>query len=377
MAVPALPGPLLIALAATPAPAPCAEAAGPAEIALPAGTRLRAAPDASAPPVAVFDADVTLPVLSRCGEFAEVRWEGLRGWAKPGDDQGPDLDRSAPLPDASRLARVRDAMRPLGHEARLGPWRLLTDVAKGELVGLELVAAHLAETWRARYGADADAVPGQSIAIFSSEARYRVFAQADGSRLLTTRGHAGGGLAAFAAGRNALETRVALVHELTHLLDRNAFGDRLPAWVDEGMAEDLAWCRVDSAGRLEPGTLDVYQLERGQPPVAVERSGPQVTAESWLESARRGRLLPLATLTAPDGRLFESASARRDAVTECAMLVRFCLATPERAEKFRAFLRAIPLGGAIDGKALAASLGQEEAALSKTFLEWLRGLPPR
>lgn len=363
--------PLLGALVATPAPTPCAPSAGSGEIGVAAGARLRAAPEASAPSVAVVDADVTLPVTARCGAFSEVRWGGVRGWVRPDDTSGPSLERAARTPDASRLAGARNAMRPLGREARLGPWRLLTDVATGELTGLDAVALNLADAYRSRTGLPAGPGPDQAVVIYASDTRYRAFAEADGSPMLGTRGHAGAGLAAFAMGRNPLETRVVLVHELTHLLSRNALGEKIPAWLDEGLAEDLAWCRVDAAGRLQPDTLDLREQTRGgASTTAVERSGPRVTVDGWLGSARAGRIPPLAALLAPESRFFTDRGARRDAATASGMLVRWCLAEPARAEMFREFLRAVSLGGAADSRALAASLGLDEATLSKKYLEW-------
>ena len=59
------------------------------------------------------------------------------------------------------------------------------------------------------------------------------------------------------------------------------------------------------------------------------------------------------------------------------MLVRFCLAEPGRAARFKEFLRVVGLQGAGDGKALAASMDLDEAALSKQFSEWVGGLTLR
>lgn len=364
--------PLLGALAATPGPTPCAPSAGTGEVGVAAGARLRAAPAASAPSVAVVDADVTLPVTARCGAFAEVRWGGVRGWVRPGDTSGPSLERAARTPDAARLAAAYNAMRPLGRDTRLGPWRLVTDVATGELRGLDAVALNLADAYRSRTGLPTAPGPDQAVVIFASDTRYRAFARADGSPMLGTRGHAGAGLAAFAMGRNPLESRVILVHELTHLLSRNALGEAIPAWLDEGLAEDLGWCRVDAAGRLQPDTLDLHEGTRGSGTAAVlERSGPRVTADAWRERARAGRIPPLAAVLAPESRLFSDPGARRDAATASGLLVRWCLAEPARAETFREFLRAVSLRGAADFRALAASLGLDEATLSKRFLEWV------
>lgn len=277
--------------------------------------------------------------------------------------------------DAARLAKARDAMRPLGRETSLGPWRLLTDAAIGELTGLDAVAQNLAEAYRARYGLAAGPGPGQAVVIYASDTPYRTFARSDGSPMLAARGHAGGGLAVFALGHNQLETRLVLVHELTHLLSRSALGEKLPAWLDEGLAEDLAWCRVDAAGRLQPDTLDVREERPAPEEVGAPReSGPRAIVDDWLKRARAGRIAPLAAILAPESRLFADLAARRDATTASAMLIRWCLAEPARSAAFREFLKAVSQGGPADANALAAALGTDAPGLQREFLQHLRDL---
>jgi hypothetical protein len=281
---------------------------------------------------------------------------------------------AAKAADPARLGKARDAMRPLGRETLLGPWRLLTDVATGELNGLSAVAAHLPEAFVARYSLPAAPGPSQAVVIFASDVRYRVFAAADGRRVIGTQGHAGAGLAAFPVGQTLLDTRVALVHGLARLLSQAALGEGLPEWLDEGLAEDLAWCRADDAGRLQPDTLDVFETRRGAPAIGIERTGPRVTAEEWLLRARAGRVPPLPAILSRDSRLFDNPGARGDAATASAMLVRWCLAEPRRAEAFRGFLTSVARGCPGDLDALAAALGMETRDLQENFFQWLKRL---
>ena len=286
---------------------------------------------------------------------------------------------AAPAPpkesvDMARLAKVRDAMRPLGRETVLGPWRLLTDVAAGELNGLGPVASHLPEAFSARYSLPAAPGPGQAVVIFASDVRYRAFAAADGYPIVGTLDHAGAGLAAFTAGVTVSETRVALVHGLTRLLARSALGETLPGWLDEGIAGDLAWCEVDAAGRLMPDTTDVFEVRRVAPAPAVEKRGPRVTTDEWLFRARSGRVPPLTAVAAKDSRLFANPGARGDAATASAMLVRWCLAEPARAAAFRGFLASVSRGGAGDLDALAAALGTGTRELQDGFFKWVKTL---
>jgi hypothetical protein len=272
----------------------------------------------------------------------------------------------------ARLVKVRDAMRPLGRETLLGPWRLVTDVAAGDLSGLAPVAARLPEAFTARYSLPAAPGPDQTVVIFASDVRYRVFAAADGHPAAGAMGHAGSGLAAFTAGLTVSETRVALVHGLTRLLARSALGETLPAWLDEGLAADLAWCAVDADGRLQPDTIDVFELRRAAPATGTERRGPRVAVDEWLARARTGRIPPLAAVAAPGSQLFASPGARGDAETESAMVVRWCLAETARAEAFRGFLASVARGGSGDLKALAAALGTDAPALQASFFAWLK-----
>ena len=284
---------------------------------------------------------------------------------------------AAPAPEAgsadvARLAKARDAMRPLGRETVLGPWRLLTDVASGELNGLGAVVSHLPEAFSARYSLPAAPGPGQAVVIFASDVRYRAFAAADGYPVVGTLGHAGAGLAAFPAGQIVSETRVALVHGLTRLLAQMALGPTLPGWLDEGLATDLAWCEVDAAGRLVPDTIDLFEVRRAAPATAVEKRGPRVTADEWLARARAGHVAPLSAVAATDSRLFANPGARADAATASAMLVRWCLAEPARAAAFRGLLASVSRGGAGDLNALAAALGTGTRELQESFSRWLK-----
>lgn len=363
---------LTLALAATPAPSPCATP-GPKAVTLPAGTRLRTAPDPEAHSLAVLDAELTLDAATWCGAWAEVRWEGLHGWARPGDTAGPSLERTPRVPDDARLKRVVRAMQPVGREGRLGPWRLLTDAAGAQLTALDAVASHLTEAYRARYALDAEAAPWQTVALFSDARQYKAFAAEEDLLTRGVAGHAGAGLAALALSWRPLESRVVVVHELTHLLTRTALGEAPPAWIDEGLSEDLAWCRVDGKSRLELGTLD-DATSAPSDSAPRTRWGPQLTVETFAARARAGRIPALASLLSPGSRLFLESSARRDASTAAALLVRWCLAEPGRAERFRAFLRAAALGGRTDLAALSDALGLRAEDVQKDYLSWVRSL---
>ncbi len=132
---------------------------------------------------------------------------------------------------------------------------------------------------------------------------------------------------------------------------------------------------MDASGRLLPDTLDVGETTRSSATRVVrERSGPRLTVEEWLPRARAGRLPPLPLLLLPESPLFADPVERRDAATASAMLIRWCLADPVRAEAFREFLTAVSLGGAGGASALAAALGTDAPGLEKAFVKHIRGL---
>jgi hypothetical protein len=285
-------------------------------------------------------------------------------------------DAPAPGPSPARLDRAARLLGPAGRESTLGPWRLFTDVADVPLLEqLGRVAARLPESYRARFGLDAEPRPGAALVLFARDASYREFtADTTEIRTLATRGHAGGGLAAAVAGTAPGETVPVVVHELAHLLTHEAFAHPPPPWIDEGLSEDLAWCRADAKGGLLFGTFDAVTTARPMGGgVGRTAGGPRPTVDEFRERARTGRRPALSALLAPDTRLFSDADTRRDAYTAAGLLVRFLLAgDPARAERFRVFLRAATLGAPAELDDLAAAAGADAKSFEKEFWSFVR-----
>jgi hypothetical protein len=287
-------------------------------------------------------------------------------------------DAPAPGPDPARLERAAALLGPARREGALGPWRLFTDLADSPaLRELASVAARLPEAYRARFGLDAEARPREAVVLFAREESYLAFA-GDRQELGTkaTPGHAGGGLAAAAAGAALGETRPVVVHELSHLLTQEAFARPAPPWIEEGLSEDLGWCRVDKDGRLLFGTLEVASSTRyvGDT-VRRTTAGPRATVDGFAVHARAGRVPTLSALLEPGTKLFSEPGTRRDAYTEAGLLVRFLLGRDSgRAERFRVFLRAAALGAPAGLEDLAAALGTSSTELEKEYVRFLRGL---
>lgn len=367
------------------------------QIRVEAGDRLHRAPAARSPVLTSFTAATELPVLERRGDWARVRYASWKGWVRLGgtaavDEAGLGEDFPATWatftgPDPEHLERARAL---LAHERRLslGPYELLTDVTDDPLLGeLAGVAARLPEAFQRRYGLAAAAGAGETVVLYASDAAYRAYAgNEEGLAELESSGHAFGGLAVLAAGdRRRDEVRSLLVHELTHLLSYRALGPRLPSWLAEGLAEDLAYCRARRTGELELGSLDVWRSIRSETAVDARgrlqsvvvrtRGGPELALEElrgrWEKADRPSFAtlleMPYQDFTVPEGRPIHYPMS--------AFLVRYLLASEELADRFRGFLAALARGDEGDGEALLSHLGVGWEDLETGFSEWLFGIP--
>jgi hypothetical protein len=230
---------------------------------LQAGTRLHAQPDRTSEVWLTLDTFASLPVLERrTDSWIRVRVGTRQGWAVL--DESSRLDRpplgNAPAPvkalpgrppDPLRLERALQAMHPFetGSSKRtLGPYPLYTDLRDTEprdralLRRLDEAASRVEEAYRRRYGLDPVGESAAAVVLFRALEDYRRYQAHEASiASLPSHGHAGHGLAVLYRGdRSDAEVTATLLHELTHLLNRRGIGPALPAWLDEGLAEDLA-----------------------------------------------------------------------------------------------------------------------------------------
>ena len=115
---------------AAPKARPCAPAAPGETVDVPEGTRLYSKPSHGGISLAMVDVDLALPVRSRCDEWVEVVYDGLRGYALPGDAYVPPLDIGVTASVGvtadsfeERLGDARTSMRGFAREAPMGPGR--------------------------------------------------------------------------------------------------------------------------------------------------------------------------------------------------------------------------------------------------------------
>ncbi len=400
------------------APAPCAPAAPGEALEVPEGTRLYSKPSHAGDSLVMVDADLTLPVRMRCGAWVEVVYDGLRGYVLPGDAYIPPLDIGVTASVGvtansfdERLGDARSAMKDKARETTLGPWTALTDAAAKDLEPLARVAAHLADGFTERYGLKVDPPGEQAIALFTNLKDYRAFLEAGGyanaSRTrvggvdLSARSNVEGGIVASSLRDGPKLARIHLVHELTHLLQRRAFPGPLPRWLSEGMAEDLAWCRVDDSGRLDLGSIQGLFFMKAGVRIDVDSQGPSAALEDYVRMLRNAPLehgslhkaTPLADVLATNqaylgavqGGFLRGVSRR--VVTAAGLFVRFLLdgerdLTPNgrrygetkmgtRARRFRDFLASAAAGGPSSSEALFGALDADPAALEHLFDDWV------
>ena len=345
---------------------------------LEAETALHQEPAARSPVLVRLDFAAELPVLERRGGWARVRSGGLAGWVA--------LDPAAEAEAGPWLRATGAAGR------KLGPYALYTDVAGERLLGeLSRLATKLPELFRRRFGVAAEPGGDEAVVLYADEASYRAFVEdeADPS-LLDSAGRATDGLAVLYAGdRLPGELRSVLVHEIVHLLTYRALGNDLPPWLAEGLAEDLAYCRVSRTGELLLGSIDTWKASRAVP-VLDPRGRPSMGFESTIsgpglalkrlrnEWSAPGRPA-LADLLALSETEFMASDRRTLHYAMSGFWVRYLLAddpSPERADAFRSFLAAVARGEAVDAVRLRDRLGASWEELEAGWGRWMRGNGP-
>jgi Bacterial SH3 domain len=356
-----------------------------------AGTRLRERPDPEARVIAFVDEATELEVLERRGGWVRLRYGAWKGWAPVGGAAAAGgiaglLPPAARPADPGRLARALAVLGSDAREVAFGPYRLHTDLADPALLARLLpLGATIEAAYRQRFGVEPGPAAGEEVVLFARADEYEAFS-ADEGRLagLDSHGHAGGGLAVLAAGHGgAGEVAELLVHEMVHLLNRRALGWELPPWLEEGLAEDLAYSRIDAEGRLIAGTLGGREVPRQElgwlsPGRAgnrqrIDLTGARASLLNLLTHWDDERRLPLGVLVDVPWREFVEPANRALLYPESAFFIRFLLDGPEPAlaAGFRGYLAAIAGGGSWAPAALARALGRELPALEKPYHDWL------
>jgi len=346
------------------------------------GEALRARPEAGAEAVAEVDAFTEVTVLERAERWRRVRFGGREGWVfeperAPGEpplgrDPAPPRPLPATAPDPARLAAARGLLGAGAVESRLGPYLLASDADPRLTEFLARIAAAVEPAYVERYRQAPVGLPAEAVVVFAREADYRAFQQ--GEERLTTLpagGHASGGLVALWAGeRRRDDVAATLVHELTHLLNRRALGPALPPWLDEGLANDLAWGAIDADRALDPRRLGGAVERSG---LEVTYHGPRAALRALAEAGGAGGLPRLSSLAALDWETFVRSPRRDQHYSLAGFFLRY-LSSGDRgalAPALHAFLAAVAAGGPSDGAALVRHLGRSWDSLQWGFERWL------
>lgn len=369
------------------------------------GTPLRAAPRTDTRLLGAVESYVALPFVETFlaepfpGEprpahwykvFHGGRWAWIRRLEPPPGE--PPLGRAPepvrPLasmpPDPERLDYALELLGTDRSSGRVGPYLLYTDVIDPYVLQrLSAVAVQIEPIYRQRYGLDPLGEPEEAVVLFSRREDYRAFQQSwHNLEGLPAAGHAGSGLLAFfVEGRQFNELVSTLVHELVHLLNRRSLGPALPAWLEEGLAEDLTWAEIDPTGRVRPGTWGGDRIVTQERP---ERRGGVIhhdvvtaglavyrTLPRFVETLERGEARRLEELLDLDWETF--VRTRRELhYLQSGLLVRFLIEDRETRPGFRRFLGETAEGEPLTPERLRATLDLSWEEIEERFTEWVR-----
>jgi hypothetical protein len=346
------------------------------------GTPLLAAPESDAEAVMTVARIASLPVVEQRGEWYRVVYRGTPAWVDlPGYDDSdmPPFGRepSPPLPlpgrpaDEHLLQMATELLGESAVEVPLAGYVLITDRDDPELLEmLARVAGALEASYAARYGVELIDRPRETVVLFSQESAYRRFQdRLDRVAGLPAAGLVSKGLVAvFVGGRARSEVAATLVHELAHLLNRRALGPALPPWLDEGIADDLAYSAISGDGSLDPTMLAGSWRDVG--PVRVWLGG-HASARELERAVSNQSTVPLDDLLRMEWEEFVDPEGNVN-YPQSAFFLRFLIdVDPVLRTGFRRFLTGIAAGGPVTAEELVRRLGRSEEQLEAEFSRWL------
>ncbi len=352
------------------------------------GAVLRRQPSATSAVVREFDSVATVIKIERRGDWFHVRQFGDRGWIflEGYDERGGPPYGEAPEPatalmprppDAATLGLARELLGDRELVRRLGPHVAYTDFDDPELFGyLDGLAAQIESLYHQRYGLELLGIPAATLVVYRSELPYRLLEKRS-PRLadLHSAGHASRGVAVLYVGdRDRDDVGTTLTHELVHFLNRRALGPALPAWIDEGLADDLATARVGTDGRIEAHALGGDRHEAGG---RIRIDGALATLYHLRGAINDGSLPSLSQLTSLDWDQFVRSDRRQLFYGASAFWIRYLLDPdePRLGGGFRRFLAGIAVGEPATPEVLRSHLDRDWAALDAGFRLWIETHP--
>lgn len=346
------------------------------------GTELREKPEASAPVAGRLARLSCLPADERRRGWVRVRYRGRELWAamRDGEPVAPPLGELSrpprwldlPPTDERRLGAARYLLGLAEPSDSLGPFPLYTDVADGALLEiLAGAASRLETTYKLRYGMRPLDLAKETVVLFRDAATLRAI-YADDERVAAMgglHGFAGSGFASlFAAGVSRWEVAGTLIHELTHLVNRRALGNRLPPWLDEGLASDMSFFELEDPAIPVPGAV---AYDRGSRRYQLQREAAELLGLD--QAFDRGEAPPVPELMELDYRHFYRGDVSLNYDTS-AFFVRYLMEGEDGAlaSGFRDFLRRVVGGRSATPKALAAKLARSWEEIQTGFEAYVR-----
>jgi hypothetical protein len=310
---------------------------------------------------------------------AILGWVILEGYREPQPARLSTPEPVVPLAassiDSKRLSLATSLMTGGGQEIDCGPYRLHTDAVNSSWIDLcPGLVEDLERVFRTRYGLEPVSPPAETILLFETGEDYLTFRdqeevpfEAYVAHSFPSRGY----VALYEADRSTPQILSSLVHELTHLLSRRSVGPALPAWLAEGMADDLAESSIDETAKLSPGVLcgEARQLEG-----LTVNSGGSGSLLRLKTLDQLEKLPELRELLQLEGEDFYGPERVQLHYALSSFWIRYLLRDPadELAEGFRGYLDDIAAGTPITNSLLIGHLGSDLETLEAGFRQWLR-----
>jgi len=354
----------------------------PPRVWLPAGAEIHAAPNLDSGLVHRQQSVAGLPYVERRDDWFHVRTPVFEGWVRlPGYDElsnppfGSGLRPPKPLPGRppapDRLQQGLTAFSDQARSLNWGPYAVYTDVPDASLLkDCRQVVSEIETAYAGRYGLTPKGSSGEVVLLFQRHDDYLKF-QAEDVQIagLPAAGHAGGGIVAVnVEGSSRDEVLATLAHELTHLLNHRALGPALPAWLQEGTADDLGMSARDASGKLEFDTLSSWRRRTGD---VVEMGGGVAALDFLRSQIAAGQIVSLQRLLGLDWNEFVRSPDRRLHYAEAFLFVRYLMANRDRRQAMRHYLLGISQGGSVAGDELRKSLGMDWAVLQRDYVAWV------
>lgn len=335
---------------------------------IPSGSSLRAAPEDDAGVLAILP-EAKLELLESRPPWVKVRYANVLGWVDLEGSRAPPDQAVDPNPLQPRF-KAGD-IEPAGQIGTYSLWGSARD--RGVIEYLDTIAREHARLYAERYGLAGGSPIGGDV-LFIRERRAFIEYHRDQAQseidLLDEGFFEAPALVVINSGRGTRkELASTLVHELTHLLNWHYLGgwqrndSTLAPWIDEGMADDMAFSAVDRKGRMRPGPLGSSNLRYGERLGSILNELEQAIENGFTPSLQR--LLDMDQDTYMSG-------ARQFHYTLSALWVRYLLSEPELAEGFRAFLAILAQGGSASSINLQTQLDRSWPELEKGFRAWRR-----